>query len=306
MSTAPAPASGLGLWVAATRPLYVLTSLIPALAGALVAIGRGSATWWLLPVAMIALALVHAATNACNDVEDSAHGVDSADKLDSTKIFTTGLLSIAAGRRFYAALFAGATVLGIALCVIQGPALLVAGVLGVLGGWLYTGGPWPYKYAGLGDPAIILLMGPLLTQGAYTAVTGDAFHAPAFWLGLGPGLLIAAVLAANNASDIDDDGAAGIRTLAVRIGFRRARAVYLAMLGGGFLVPPLLWAAGLAGPWILLPLVLVVPAARVGRQALAVPAGAHAALRPLVGATAQVHMLYGVLLCVAVVLDRAA
>jgi 1,4-dihydroxy-2-naphthoate octaprenyltransferase len=62
--------------------------------------------------------------------------------------------------------------------VLQSWWVLPYGLVGLLGGFLYTGGPRPFKYVGLGDPFIIPLMGPLLTQGAYTALTGDPFHAP--------------------------------------------------------------------------------------------------------------------------------
>ncbi|HEU4657970.1 MAG TPA: 1,4-dihydroxy-2-naphthoate octaprenyltransferase [Capillimicrobium sp.] len=308
--TAPAGAlpgerpSRLTLWIRATRPLYLPTSVVPALAGALVAIGAGDADWWLLPVALVALLLVHAATDVCNEVEDAAHGVDSPDKMDNSQVFSRGLLSVGEGRRLYGALFGVAFLLGVGICAVQGPELLVIGVIGILGGWLYTGGPRPYKYDGLGDPAIVLLMGPLLTQGAYTAVTGDGFHAPAFWLGMAPGLLIASVLAANNASDIEGDRAAGVRTLAVRIGFGRARALFLAALAGAFAALVVLWAVGLFSAWILLPLVLLPAAAARARQALAARRSGDEALLTLAPQTAQLHLLFSVLLCAAVVLDR--
>jgi 1,4-dihydroxy-2-naphthoate octaprenyltransferase len=303
-SSTPPASSRLALWIRATRPLYLPTSVVPGLAGALVAIGNHAADWWLLPVALVALLLVHAATDVCNEVEDAAHGVDAPDKIDNSRVFSTRMLSIREGRRLYGALFAIAFLLGIGICLVQGPALLVIGIVGILGGWLYTAGPRPYKYAGLGDPAIVLLMGPLLTQGAYTAVTADAFHAPAFWLGMAPGLLIASVLAGNNASDIEGDRAVGVRTLAVRLGFPRARTLFLATLTGAFVTPVVLWATGLFGPWILLPVVLAPLAVGRVRQALAARGSGDPALLTLAPLTAQLHLLFCVLLCAGVVLDR--
>lgn len=291
------------LWIRATRPPYLPTSLVPALAGALVAIGH-DASWWLLPVALLALLLVHAATDVCNDVEDAARGVDAPEKLDNSRVFSTGALSLREGRRLYAALFAAAVAIGVALSVAQGPALLAIGAVGVLGGWLYTGGPRPYKYVGLGDPAIVVLMGPLLTQGAYTAVTGDGFHAPAFWLGMAPGLLIATVLSGNNLADIDGDRAAGVRTIAVRLGFRRARVLYLTLLAAAFATPVALWAVGLFGAAIALPLVLAPVAVGRARQALVAVASHDAVLRTLAPRTAQLHLAFSLLLCVGVTLDR--
>jgi 1,4-dihydroxy-2-naphthoate polyprenyltransferase len=292
----------LVLWLRATRPPYLPTSLLPGLAGALAAIGDEDADWWLLPVALVALLLVHAATDVCNEVEDAARGVDSPDKMDNSRVFSTGLLSVHEGRRLYAGMFAAAFVLGVVICLVQGPALLVIGIVGILGGWLYTGGPRPYKYEGLGDLAIVPLMGPLLTQGAYTAVTGDPFSAPAFWLGMAPGLLIAAVLAANNASDIEGDRAAGVQTLAVRIGFARARALFLVNLAAAFLSLLVLWATGLFDAWILLPLVLSPLAAARARQALRARGSGDESLLTLAPLTAQLHLLFSALLCVAVAL----
>ncbi len=299
----PVP-SRLTLSIRATRPLYLLTSVIPGLAGALVAIGSAHPRWWLLPVALIALLLLHAATDVSNEVEDFARGVDPPDKVQNSRVFTAGLLTVSQGRREYAALFAGAFALGIVICVIQGPALLVIGVIGILGGALYTVGPKPYKYIGLGDPVIVLLMGPLLTQGAYTAITGDAFAATAFWVGLAPGLLIACVLAANNLSDIETDRAAGVATLAVRIGFTRARNLYLAMLALAMVVPVALWLTGLFDAWILLPLALTPLAAARWRQARTARTPGDLSPETFTPLTAQLHLLFCVLLCVAVALSR--
>lgn len=205
--------------VIVARPLYLPTSVIPGLAGALAAAGDADADWWLLPVALTALLLVHAATDVCNDVEDAANGIDSPDKMDNSRVFSTGLLSIGEGRRLYAA-------------------------------------------------------------------------------------LIAAVLAANNASDIEEDRVAGVRTLAVRIGFPRARALFPCALAGAFLTPFVLCATGLFGPWILLPELTLPVAVACVRQALRAAGAGDEALRTLAPRLAQLHLLFSVLVCAGVVLDR--
>jgi 1,4-dihydroxy-2-naphthoate octaprenyltransferase len=300
-----ARASRVRLWIRATRPLDILTSLLPGLAGGAVAINSGRATWWLLVPAMVALAFLHAGVNASNEVEDAARGVDGPDKMRGSRVFNTGLLGTREGRFLYGSCFAAAFVLGIVICTVQGPALLVIGVIGILGGLLYTAGPWPYKYVGLGEPAIVLLMGPLLTQGSYTAVTGDAFAAGPFWLGIGPGLLIACVLLANNIEDIHGDRAAGARTLAVQLGFPRARRIYTVGLLAIIPTQLVLWLSGLFNAWILVPL-LITPllAARIRTIATAT-AAEDPRLENMTAATAQVHLLFCALLALAVVLARA-
>ena len=299
----PTP-SKLALSLRATRPLYLPTSVLPALAGALVAINAPGADWALLPIVLLATLLVHAAVDITNEVEDAANGVDSPDKMDNSRVFSTGLMTVGEGRRLYAAAFAAALALGLVLCAMQTWWLLAYGLAGILGGFLYTGGPRPYKYDGLGDPAITWLMGPLLTQGAYTAITGDPFHAPAFWVGLFPGLLITAVLQANNLSDIPGDAAAGVRTLAVRIGFARARVLFLLTFAATWLVLVVLWAAGLFSAWILLPLACLPIALGIARRALAGRRSGDEALVTLAPRTAQLHLLGTLLLAAGITLDR--
>jgi 1,4-dihydroxy-2-naphthoate octaprenyltransferase len=188
---------------------------------------------------------------------------------------------------------------------VQGPAILVIGVIGLLGGLLYTAGPRPYKNLGLGEAAIVLLMGPLMTQGTATAVTGDPFAAQPFWAGVGPGLLITCVLASNNLDDIDGDRDAGARTLAVRLGFTRYRLVYVAAMLAVVPAQLALWASGLFDAWILLPLVVAPLLLAHAREVLALRRADAPALATLTPRTAQVHLLFGALLCVAVALARA-
>lgn len=294
------------LYLRAARIRYVPTSGVPALAGGLVAIGAGGATWWLLGVAVVAVMLVHCGVNVTNDVEDFARGVDTEEKMDNSRVFTLGLMSPREGRLLSLAYYAAGAALGLVIVAVQGPAILVVGVLGILGGWLYTGGPYPYKHLGVVDPLIILLLGPMTTLGGYTAVTGDGFDTAAAALGFVPGLVVAAVVQGNNLSDILDDGAAGVRTLAVRIGFTRARAVYAVTLALGFAVPVLLWASGLFGPAILLPLVAAPLAVARIRQALGARRAGTEALRTLAPLTAQLHLVTSVLLVAAVVVDGLA
>jgi 1,4-dihydroxy-2-naphthoate octaprenyltransferase len=298
--------SRAALSLQATRPLYIPTSLIPGVAGLVVAIGADGADWWLAPVAILALFFAHAGTNVINDVEDYARGVDGEDKLDNSRVFTTGLMSLRDGRRLALALFAGSLVLGVAIAAVQAPVLLVIGIAGLVAGYGYSAGPAPLKYAGLGDATIVLVMGPLITQGAYTAVTGDGFDAAAFWVGFAPGLLIAAVLAANNLADIRGDAAAGVRTLAVRIGFRRARALFAATLALAYATPVAVWAAGLFGWPVLLPLLTAPLALQRAQQARAADAdGGEETLATLAPGVAQLHLLFCVLLVAGVVADRA-
>lgn len=302
----PSGGERMRLWYRSLRAPSLLTSVIPAAAGGLTAIGARHPDWWLLAVALVALLCLHAGTNISNDVEDAARGVDPPDKaLRNSQVFNTGRLTIAEGRRLYGSCFGTGLLLGVLIAIVQGPAILVIGVIGLLGGLLYTVGPWPYKYLGLGETAIVLLMGPLMTQGAATAVSGDAFAAQAFWVGIGPGLLITCVLASNNLDDIDGDRAAGARTLAVRVGFGRYRILYVAAILAVIPAQVALWASGIFDAWILLPLLVTPLLLARAREVLALRRSNDPALATLTPRTALVHLAFGVLLVVAVVLARA-
>jgi 1,4-dihydroxy-2-naphthoate octaprenyltransferase len=294
----------VGLWVQSVRPWSLPTSIVPAAAGGLAAIHSPHPRWWLLAVALVALLLIHCGTNASNDVEDNARGADPPDKRRNSGVFNAGLMTTREGRILYGSCFTVGILLGALIIAVQGWAIIVIGVIGVLGGLLYTAGPRPYKYAGLGEPFIIFLMGPLMTQGTYTAVTGDAFFAPAFWAGIGPGLLIACVLASNNIDDYELDRAAGARTLAVRIGFDRARMLYAALM---LLVIPgqiALWATGMFRVWILAPMVLAPLLVVRAREALRHREPGDPFFAGFTPRTGQVHLLFSVLLCAGVALAR--
>lgn len=307
--TAPAPPRGrarVSLWYQSLRAPSLLTSVVPAAAGGLTAIGARYADWWLLAVALLALLCLHAGTNISNDVEDAARGVDPPDKVRrNSRVFNTGRLTITEGRWMYGTCFGAGLLLGVVIALVQGPAILVIGTIGLLGGLLYTAGPLPYKYLGIGEAAIVLLMGPLMTQGAGTAVSGDPFSAQAFWVGAGPGLLISCVLASNNLDDIDGDREAGARTLAVRLGFARYRLVYVAAMLAVVPAQLALWASGLFDAWILLPLMVAPLLVARAREVLSLRRSDEPALATLTPRTGQLHLLFGVLLCVGVALAHA-
>ena len=150
--------------------------------------------------------------------------------------------------------------------------LLFVGLASIAAGVLYTGGPRPYGYAGLGEVFVFLFFGVVAVTGSYFVQTEEIS-----WLALALsvpiGLLAAAILVVNNVRDIDTDRRAGKRTLAVKLGRERAAVLFTAMLVVAFLAPVAIAAAGWLSPFILIPAVL--SAARVARERR----GAHPARR---------------------------
>jgi 1,4-dihydroxy-2-naphthoate octaprenyltransferase len=149
--------------------------------------------------------------------------------------------------------FGVAVAAGAYLAAVAGWEILAVGVASILAGVLYTGGPRPYGYEGLGELFVFLFFGVVAVVGSYFVQT-EELRWEAFALSVPVGLLAAAILVVNNVRDIDTDRRAGKRTLAVKLGRSRARALYGAMLACSFLAPPLIWAAGGLSAWILLAL----------------------------------------------------
>jgi 1,4-dihydroxy-2-naphthoate octaprenyltransferase len=142
------------------------------------------------------------------------------------------------------------------LVSVAGPVLLLIGAASILAGVLYTGGPRPYGYEGLGELFVFAFFGVVAVTGSYYVQTEDLAW-EAFVLAVPVGLLAAAILVVNNVRDLDTDRRAGKRTLAVRLGRARARILYAAMIAVAFVTAPLPWPLGSLSAWLLLPLLLV-------------------------------------------------
>jgi 1,4-dihydroxy-2-naphthoate octaprenyltransferase len=153
---------------------------------------------------------------------------------------------------------------GAYLVAVAGPELLAVGAASILAGVLYTGGPRPYGYEGLGELFVFLFFGVVAVAGSYF-VQVQALPWQAFVCAVPVGLLASAILVVNNVRDIETDTRAGKRTLAVRLGRARTRTLYAGMLAGAFLCAPLPWALGSMTAWLLLPLLALPLAASVLR-----------------------------------------
>jgi 1,4-dihydroxy-2-naphthoate polyprenyltransferase len=153
--------------------------------------------------------------------------------------------------------FGIAVAAGSYLIATAGWELLLIGVASILAGVLYTGGPRPYGYEGLGELFVFLFFGVVAVAGSYFAQV-ERWDWEAFVLAVPVGLLASAILVVNNVRDLETDRRAGKRTLAVRLGRERTRTLYVAMVALAFLSAPLPWLLGSLSAWLLL-VVLAAP-----------------------------------------------
>ena len=172
--------------------------------------------------AMVGAIFIQIGTNLANDYSDAKRGADTVDRLGPVRVTAAGL--VAPRRVLYAtwAAFGVAALAGLYLAIEVGPEILAIGILSIAAGVLYTGGPKPYGYEGLGEVFVFVFFGLVAVNGSYYVQVEDLRHCRSL-LSIPIGLLSAAILVVNNVRDIDTDRRAGKRTLAVRIGRERSR-----------------------------------------------------------------------------------
>jgi len=239
--------SPLRLWLVASRPRTLPAAVAPVLVGTSLAGTEGTFKPLRFVCALIGSVFIQIGTNLANDYSDAQRGADAADRLGPVRVTSSGLV---APRRVLIATwlaFGVAVGAGIYLATVAGWVIIAVGVASILAGVLYTGGPRPYGYAGLGEVFVFLFFGLVAVNGAYYVQLEKLDWLP-FGLSLAVGCLATAILVVNNIRDIDTDRRAGKRTLAVRLGRDGARGLYFGLLAAAA-VALVLTPALNDGPW---------------------------------------------------------
>ncbi len=240
----------LRIWIMAARPRTLPAAVAPVLVGsaaAWVALDGGDGFEWLrFAAAIVASVFIQIGTNLANDYSDAKRGADTVDRLGPVRVTASGLATPRRVLHATWAAFAIAVLVGLYLVVEVGPEILAVGVLSIIAGILYTGGPKPYGYEGLGEVFVFVFFGLVAVNGSYYVQLEVLAWLPLL-LSLPVGLLSAAILVVNNVRDIDTDRRAGKRTLAVRLGRERSRELYTAMLVTSFALLPIALLLG-GGP----------------------------------------------------------
>ena len=243
----------LRLWLPAARPRTLPAAIAPVLVGT--ALAGSEDVFRPLPfvAALVGSLFIQIGTNLSNDYSDARRGADTEDRLGPVRVTAGGLMP---PRRVLVGTYVAfgiAVAAGLYLATAAGWELLVVGAASILAGVLYTGGPRPYGYEGLGEVFVFLFFGIVAVVGSYYVQT-EELRWEAFALAVPVGLLAAAILVVNNVRDVDTDRRAGKYTLAVRIGRDRARRLFAAMVVVAFAVPAATWVLGGLSAWLLLTL----------------------------------------------------
>jgi 1,4-dihydroxy-2-naphthoate octaprenyltransferase len=257
--------SPVKLWLLAARPRTLPAAVAPVLVGTSLAIGEGTFRPLAFACALIGSIFIQIGTNLSNDYSDARRGADTEDRLGPVRVTAGGLMpprTVLLGT--YVA-FGIAVLAGVYLIAIAGWQLLLVGAASILAGVLYTGGPRPYGYEGLGEVFVFLFFGVVAVVGSYFVQTED-LRWEAFALSVPVGLLAAAILLVNNIRDADTDRRAGKETLAVRLGRDGARRLFMACIAVAYLAVPVIAIAGRdISPLVLLALLSLPLAVRLVR-----------------------------------------
>jgi 1,4-dihydroxy-2-naphthoate octaprenyltransferase len=285
------------LWLVAARPRTLPAAVAPVLVGTALAASEGTFKPLRFACALIGSIFIQVGTNLANDYSDARRGADTEDRLGPVRVTAGGLMpprQVLVGT--YVA-FGIAVAAGAYLIAVAGWELLLVGVASIAAGVLYTGGPKPYGYEGLGELFVFLFFGVVAVVGSYF-VQVEELTWEAFALSVPVGLLASAILVVNNVRDVDTDRRAGKRTLAVKLGRDRARRLFAAMVVLAFAAPVAIWAAGGLSAWILLALLSAPLAVPLLRTVFERTDGAS--LNRALGATGQLLALFSLLLAAGV------
>lgn len=233
-------ASKIKIWISASRPKTLWAAFSPVIIGTAMAYGEGKVHWLSAVLAAVGAILIQIGTNFSNDYYDYFRGADKKERLGPIRVTQAGLVKPETMKRATILVFSLAFASGIYLIYRGGWPVLIIGLLSILFGILYTAGPYPLGYNGLGDIFVLIFFGLVAVGGTYY-VQALEINSLVLLAGLSPGLFSTAILTVNNLRDISSDKKAGKKTLAVRFGEDFARLEYLFSVLIACLIPIVLF-----------------------------------------------------------------
>jgi len=278
-------------WILASRPKTLPAAAAPVIVATFIAIGDGVFKFWPAIAALLGALLIQIGTNFANDYYDFKKGTDTEERLGPTRVTQAGLLSpkeVIVGMWL---VFGLAILIGIYILIIGGWPIFILGLLSILFGIAYTGGPYPLGYNGLGDIFVFIFFGFVAVGGTYYIQAGT-INPQVYWASVPIGFLATAILVVNNFRDLDQDRIAGKRTLAVRFGKKITQLEYFLLLGLSYVVPLILWMTNLTSYWIFLVFLSLPIGFSLSRDIL-VKKGPQ--LNEILAGTGKLELVYGLL-----------
>jgi 1,4-dihydroxy-2-naphthoate octaprenyltransferase len=239
-------------WIIASRPKTLLAAIVPVVVGSALAINKGEFVFGFSVVALFCSLLIQIGTNFTNDLYDFLKGADNENRKGPLRVLSAGLISVKEMKVGVAFTFSLAFILGLFLVYVAGPVIFIIGILSIIAGIAYTAGPYPLAYNGLGDIFVFMFFGIAGTTGTYYIQVKE-FSMVSLLTSIPVGALITDILVVNNYRDIEEDRAAGKRTLAVIFGKDFTKFQFIFLILTSFAVPAILFFFFNFKYWIFLP-----------------------------------------------------
>lgn len=275
-------------WLLAIRPKTLWASVGPVFIGIAFAIDQEKfhlfsalATFW-------GAIFIQIGTNFANDYLDFVKGADTEERVGPTRATQAGLITPKKMKFAFILVFVIATAIGACLVYRAGYPIIMVGIVSIVCGILYTGGPKPLGYVGLGDVCVLLFFGPVAVAGTYYVQALELNYATVV-AGFGPGLISTAILCVNNLRDVETDTKANKRTLAVRFGKGFVRVEYLLCFIVAAVIPVILVRYYQTKVWVLLASGIILPSTPLITQ-MYTKKGSE--LNPLLSKTALMLLIY--------------
>ena len=242
----------LNSWILASRPKTLLAAVVPVLVGSALAISMKK---FFLPYSVVALLcsiLIQIGTNFTNDLYDFLKGSDTVKRKGPRRVLASGLITVKEMKFAIVIVFGLAFVFGLYLVYSVGLLILWVGIISIIAGIIYTAGPFPLAYNGLGDLFVFLFFGVVGTMGTFYLHTQE-ISLLSFVASIPVGALITNILIVNNYRDIEEDREANKRTLAVLLGRNFTRWQYILLISVCYLISLILNFQFNFSFWIFLP-----------------------------------------------------
>lgn len=287
------------VWLRATRPQTLPASAVPVIVGASLAWSHQLFRWDTTIIALICALLIQIGTNFANDYYDYVKGSDRPDRIGFERVTAAGYVSPPAMLNATWLTMGAAFLTGLYLVWIGGWMILLIGVLSLLFGFLYTGGPYPLGYNGLGDIFVFIFFGFVAVMGTYY-VNAFEWNIHSFWASVPVGALCVNILVVNNLRDIEQDRLSGKRTLGVLLGDAALKLEYSILAFAAISVPFIFMFFLNYSAWILLPLLTLPPLFVLIRRVWVNDDKRE--LNSVLERTAQFMILYGILFSAGIIL----
>jgi len=279
-------------WILGARPRTLSAAIAPVVVAS--ALAGSDFNWFRAALALKVAVWLQIGVNYANDYSDGVKGTDE-NRIGPTRLVASGLASAKAVKNAAFISFGIASIAGLWLSLLTSPLLILIGILAIAAAWGYTGGKNPYGYSGLGEVSVFTFFGLVATMGTYYVQT-ESLTVLSFIVAIPMGAFACAILEVNNIRDRAQDELVGKRTLAVRLGDRKARFLFVSLL-----VLAHVAAVATLIPTAMLTLLVAPMSFSISKLVLSGASGKE--LIPALGRTGKLQLIFAILFALALAIQ---